>query len=68
MRKKKTANIGEKSRDFLKFIPRHIMDWISAIFIRPSIKVTCFDIKESCGKKYAINFSAHISNNTKKIF
>lgn len=45
-----------------------LIDWIIALYIRPSIKVTQFDIEETENKELNISFSAFISNNTSKTF
>lgn len=55
-------------RGFLGSVVRRLFDWIMALYVRPSIKVTRFDIKETDDKKYNISFMALISNNTGKVF
>ncbi len=43
-----------------------IIDWIMALYIHPTIKISCFDIEKTDDGKKSINFSAFISNNTNK--
>ena len=54
--------------EFLGSIIGRLMDWLMAIHIRPSIKVTQFNIDVINDKKKSISFSAFISNNTNKTF
>lgn len=54
--------------DFFVSMFSKLIDWIIALQIRPTIKVTGFDIEKTDDKKLNINFSAFISNNTSKTF
>ena len=53
-------------RDIFVSVVGRFINWIIALYIRPTIKVTQFDIEETDDKKLRINFSAFISNNTSK--
>ncbi len=54
--------------EFLGSVFSKLIDWIMSLHIRPTIKVTGFDIEKTDDKKLDIKFSAFISNNTSKAF
>ena len=54
--------------EFWGSILGRLMDWLMALHIRPSIKVTQFNIDVINDKKKSISFSAFISNNSNKTF